>query len=260
VNDLLASVPEFLGRIVDAHAKGDIGAAASASAELARVLGQLRAQNLLRDDLVRRDNPVIFDVGANVGHFTESYLQLFDGATVHAFEPHPEAFRRLAERFQGSQRVFLNNCGVGDRQGQLLFNISSDMGSSSFLAFSPDSPYVRGIGVSTVEALEVPVVTIDSYCQAKGIEHIDFMKLDVQGFERKVLEGSAEMLARHAIGAIQVEIVFRNFYKESLSFLDIEQCLQAHGYTLRCIYDIYPSEGAQIFQCDAIYAHSSGLT
>ncbi len=237
-------------------AESNTEAAISTAIELARLAGQIRAQDLLRTELAHTSNTMIFDVGANVGSASVKYRQMFPGATIHAFEPHPQAFAQLRQAFSNDSNVFVNNCGVGDRPGQLRFNMSSDIGSSSFLEISPTSPYIRGIGLSMVGAKEVEVTTIDSYCQSHGIGHIDFLKLDVQGFERKVLEGATGMLARHAIGAIQTEIVFRDFYKSSSSFFEIEQCLQAHGYTLRCIYDIYPAEGAQIFQCDAIYTYS----
>ena len=181
---------------------------------------------------------------------------MFPSATIHAFEPHPSAFAELRQKFFGDIKVVGNNCGVADRSGTLQFNMANQTGSSSFLGFSSDSPYMAGIGVSSVETREVPVISIDEYCRTRDIKHIDFLKIDVQGFEQKVLEGASEMLARHAIGTIQTEIIFRNFYQQPSSFFLIEQCLQAYGYTLRCIFDIYPAEGAPIFQCDAIYTYS----
>ncbi|MFA6442704.1 MAG: FkbM family methyltransferase [Sterolibacterium sp.] len=246
---------EPLAKLIGCIQTGNADQVISAALEVARESGRMRAQDLLQTGLVRRSDAMIFDVGANIGSSSVTYRQMFPDATIHAFEPHPQVFDRLRQQFVDDRKVIVNNCGVADRSGSLQFNLANDLGSSSFLAISPTSPYVRGIGLSTVETREVAVTSIDEYCRAQGIGHIDFMKLDVQGFERKVLDGASGMLARHAIGAIQTEIVFRDFYTESSSFFEIEECLHAHGYTLRCIYDIYPAEGAQIFQCDAIYAY-----
>ena len=77
--------------------------------------------------------PVIFDVGANEGITTRKFLSSFPSANVHAFEPHPALFAKLADAFPGSQSVVLNNCGLGNACGTLRFNQSSDLGSSSFL-------------------------------------------------------------------------------------------------------------------------------
>lgn len=237
-------------------ASGNIESTINAAVQLSRLTGRMRAINLVKTELIPDVDAVIFDVGANNGSSSEEYRQMFPNATIHSFEPHPAVFEELRQKFFGDIKVIGNNCGVADRSGTLRFNMANQSGSSSFLNISPDSPYIRGIGVAEEESREVPVISVDDYCNARGIKHIDFLKIDVQGFEHKVLEGASGMLARHAIGAIQTEIIFRDFYTQPSSFFAIEQCLQAYGYTLRCIFDIYPAEGSPIFQCDAIYTYS----
>jgi len=242
-----------LNNLIRQCTTGDAQAIVTASSDLSRALGQMRANDLISSTLVGRNNPIIFDVGANEGVLTELYRQQFPTAIIHAFEPHPQAYKILQDKFVNDPNIFTNNFGIADAPDILLFNLANQSGSSSFLPFSDDSPYVRGTGVSTVDSMKIDVTCIDSYCEKNNIDHIDFMKLDVQGFEPKVILGASNMLARKSINAIQTEIVFRDFYKSASSFLDIEQHLIMHGFTLRCIYDIYPAEGAQIFQCDAIY-------
>jgi FkbM family methyltransferase len=222
--------------------------------KVAREIGKLSADNLISMQLVTRQQPILFDIGANTGTMTEAYLEMFPSGIVHAFEPHPQAFAELKQKFKDNPRVRLNNLGVSSERGTLKFNLSSDVGSSSFLAYSQDSPYVRGIGVSTVESVDVETISVDDYCFENKIDYIDFIKLDVQGFEDKVLCGSSKMLSRRSIGAVQTEIVFRDFYNEASSFYKIERILCENGFELKSIFDIYPSEGAQIFQCDAIYS------
>jgi FkbM family methyltransferase len=234
--------------------RNDVNAIIATVMKVAREVGKLSADNLISTQLVTRAQPTIFDIGANTGTMTEAYLQMFPGASIHAFEPHPEAFAELKRKFEDNPKVRLNNLGVAGERGSLQFNLSSDVGSSSFLNYSQDSPYVRGIGVSTVRSLEIKTTSIDDYCIEHSIGHIDFIKLDVQGFEDRVLSGATGMLSRRAVGAIQTEIVFRDFYDQASSFHKIEQVLHDYGYVLRAIFDIYPSEGAQIFQCDAIYS------
>jgi len=226
----------------------------NASDALARELGKIRATNLLFDELISSKSPVIFDIGANVGLLTKSYRNKYPTAIIHAFEPHPEAFKSLCERFANDPLVITNNCGVADKSGVLQFNIANQSESSSFVSFSNDSPYVKGIGLNTLDTINVSVTSIDNYCKEKNILHIDFMKLDVQGYESKVLQGAEIMLSNKSIYTIQTEIVLRNFYETSSSFYEIEACLVPYGFTLRSIFDIYPGAGAQIFQTDAIYS------
>ena len=247
---------EKYNELVNQCSAGNIESTINAAIQLTRLVGRMGAQNMLQSELIPSGDIVIFDVGANNGSSSEEFRRLFPNATIHAFEPHPDAFAELRQKFFGDIKVIGNNCGVADCPGTLHFNITNQSGSSSFLNISQDSLYIRGIGVSAVETREVAVTSVDDYCRARNIQHIDFLKIDVQGFEPKVLEGAAEMLARHAIGAIQTEIIFRDFYQQPASFFAIEKCLQAYGYTLRSIFDIYPAEGSQIFQCDAIYTYS----
>jgi len=245
---------ESLNNLQRQCATGDAQAIITAAAEFSRAMGAMRAIELLSNALTHHENAVIFDVGANEGFMSETYRQLFPTAIIHAFEPHPQAFAQLQRKFSIDANVIINNLGVADLPGQLQFNLANQSASSSFIPFSDQSPYVPGTGLNTVESLEVAVTSIDNYCIENDINYIDYIKLDVQGFESKVLAGAANMLNRNSIGIIQTEIIFRDFYQSAASFFDIEQHLIKHGFTLRCIYDIYPAEGAQIFQCDAIYS------
>ena len=247
------SVETFLGLIAVLVTAGRSAEAAMLTSEADRLAGQLRLRGLLHDQLVTRPSPVIFDVGANQGSSSRQYLSMFPSATIHAFEPHPEAFATLKERLGEMPNVILNPCAQSDACGRQVFHLSSDQGSSSFLDFDAASPYVNNLHLETRSSVEVDVLTIDSYCRDKGVEYIDFMKLDVQGVEPKVLDGAAAMLERKAIGTIQVEIIFRNFYDQPASFYEIEKRLIPRGYRLKSIFDVFPGQGAPLFQLDAVY-------
>ena len=106
--------------------------------KVAREIGKLSADNLISMQLVTRQQPILFDIGANTGTMTEAYLEMFPSGIVHAFEPHPQAFAELKQKFKDNPRVRLNNLGVSSERGTLKFNLSSDVGSSSVLAYSQD--------------------------------------------------------------------------------------------------------------------------
>ena len=60
-----------------------------------RVSGEEHLIKKILPKLLDRDHPVIFDVGANMGNFTNLILQRFPNAQIHAFEPHPNNYSRL---------------------------------------------------------------------------------------------------------------------------------------------------------------------
>ena len=72
---------------------------------------------------------------------------------------------------------------------------------------------VLEVEVSDTE--RVRVRTLDSFCAAKGIEHIDFLKLDVEGHEVAVLRGAQTTLDRGAISMIQFELGPANIYSRT---------------------------------------------
>ncbi len=247
------SLAEQLGLIAVLVAGGRFDEALLLTEGVSQISGRHRIRSFLADQLVRRPDPIILDVGANVGSSSKQFRATFPQAVIHAFEPHPGVFAKLKTSLENAPGIVLNPCALGDACGRLAFNLSSDRGSSSFLKFDPASPYLGALHLETEASVEVEVKTVDSYCREWGIEHIDFLKLDVQGFEPQVLDGAAEMLARQAIGTIQAEIIFRSFYDYPASFFEIERRLRPHGYRLISIFDIYPGQGARLFQVDAVY-------
>src|SRR5438067_793997 len=144
--------------------------------------------------------PVIFDVGANRGQSIERFRRAFPGAAIHAFEPGRGTFAELQRRCGNLPGVYLNNVALGARPEQRTFLHNSRDDMSSFL-----EPSVDAWGEITAR-YPVEVITIDDYCAAQGIERIDILKSDTQGFDLAVLQGAQRMLARRAVRLIFMEI------------------------------------------------------
>jgi FkbM family methyltransferase len=195
-------------------------------------------------------DPVLFDVGAHEGSTIDLLLEMFPQSAIHAFEPDPGHFAKLSERCAAASRVTPHQVGVGSTSGRLEFHsnlFGSNGGVGSFLALDPRS------GAQTVASHVVDVVTIDAFCRDNAIDHIDFLKLDVQGFEREVLLGAQRMLGERSIRTLQVEIIFFPFYERQLSFYDIESLLIPGGYRLFTVDNFFTTPDRQLFQLDAFY-------
>ena len=145
--------------------------------------------------------PVIFDVGANHGQFATLARNALPDARILSFEPNPASFKLLgaaADRLN----IEIFNVGCGSEPGQMILFDSSATDASGLATFVPGVFERQGI-----EPVGIPaeVVTLDQFCADHGIEHINLLKIDVEGFERSVLEGAQRMLTAGRIDAVQLE-------------------------------------------------------
>lgn len=79
--------------------------------------------------------------------------------------------------------------------------------------------------------VEIETTTLDTFCQAEGIDSIDFLQIDVQGADLDVLQGSSEILNRGVLG-IQIEVEFSPLYLNQPLFADVDTYLRKNGLKL----------------------------
>ncbi len=161
---------------------------------------------------------VVFDVGANKGDYTDMWLRLSEGkkVSVYAFEPSIKLFKHLSQRFEGKS-VNVHNLALGDKVGEFTLFAESE-GSGLGSLYERDLKHA-GVTLSLKE--KVKATTLDIFCQNNNLKQIDFLKLDVEGYELNVLKGSKEKLAKGEINFIQFEfggtdidarVYFKDFY------------------------------------------------
>jgi FkbM family methyltransferase len=125
--------------------------------------------------LFLKPGDLVFDVGANIGEFTEVFLSI--GAKVVAFEPQPKCAGEL--RARGTRNLAVVEQAVGDQCGIAHLHLKQADVEASML---PDWQGGPNLG-----AIAVPMTTLD-----QAIVRYDkpvFIKIDVEGFEAEVLKG-----------------------------------------------------------------------
>jgi FkbM family methyltransferase len=150
----------------------------------------------MRDNV--KDGMTVFDVGCNVGAYTLLASSLVGiRGKVYAFEPNPIVYQRLAKTITENDitNVVLVNCGIGDRRGELTLYPNTQPGNASSTMVADGQSH----------GFTVPLETIDNIIAAHNVTKIDYMKVDVDGFEPNVLKGAAQALAKKNIRFIQSE-------------------------------------------------------
>jgi FkbM family methyltransferase len=151
------------------------------------------------------------DIGANVGNYTCELLRATNSKVI-SFEPLPGAFRSMQEQVREfSDRVILENKGVGAANEDLVIHFSPNALSQA--SFSEE---VKNVSyVSNEEQALVPVVTLDSYCQEHQISEIDFIKIDTEGYEAEVFKGAERVLHEIKPKFIQIEFNWHQLFRNT---------------------------------------------
>jgi FkbM family methyltransferase len=129
---------------------------------------------------------VFIDVGANVGSWSH-YVLAHSSAKGFLYEPSLQCFAALKDRFRNSN-IEIRNVAVSDSPGFSLFAEEENFGETSSLAASRKSG-------DTTRTRSVPVVTLDQDFASTDLP-IDFLKIDSEGYDLKVLKGAAALLSR----------------------------------------------------------------
>ncbi len=188
------------------------------------------------------DFHVVFDIGANKGDWTREALKINPKLDIFAFEPDP-AMRAIFEANKFSKNVRCENQGLGaKKERRILYLHKESPGMNSFVkrALFKDSELAPE---------EVAVTTLDAYCAENHIGKIDFMKIDVEGFELDVLRGARAMIHEKRISIIQFE--YGGTYLDSHSSLkEVFDFFKESGYSFR---KLLPRKTLQIAEYSPLF-------
>ncbi len=145
---------------------------------------------------------IVFDVGANQGEWAKLVLKYHPDIELHCFEISMPTYQKLSSQ-NFPKNVRLNNFGVSSRNGEAtLFVFAEGADTNSLYKRSG----LEHWGVKPQEKEEVVSLrALDDYCLEKNIRNVDFLKIDVEGHELEVLQGSSLMLRQGRIAIIQFE-------------------------------------------------------
>jgi FkbM family methyltransferase len=177
--------------------------------------------------LIRPDD-ICFDIGGNTGLYTMLMANRARNGEVHSFEPVPLNRHLLAAgvHLNGFTNVVVNECAVGDQNGEMGFSEASDGAYSSLV------PVGRKQERTT---LKVSVRTLDSYVSEENVPHVDVMKVDVEGAEPLVLKGGSALFASKATQprVVMLELLDINLSTYGVTVQDIVAQMEAYGYTAK---------------------------
>ena len=193
----------------------------------------------------------ILDIGANTGQFASSIHQIFPDATIYSFEPLQDCYEQLVANFSNVPRFKAFNLALGDIPGEVEMYRNEYSVSSSLLAMKElhkeSFPFTRDEQVQKVN-----VARLDDLANDLELHRPMLIKLDVQGFEDKVISEGINTISKADI--IIIELSVEHLYENQPLFDSIYRKLFDLGFQYKGNYDQLhnPNNGA-VLQMDGIF-------
>jgi len=188
-------------------------------------------ENLFKIFKTNIGRKIVFDIGANIGDYSSMLLenlQKYDiDMELHLFEPTKSCFETLSKKFSSNNNIVLNNFGVSDSNAiTKIFYDKERSGLASLYQRNLDS-----YNLQLNQSEKIQLRRIDEYIKEKNIEHIDFIKIDIEGHELKAFDGFGNYLNSDFINYIQFEYGGANLDSHS-SLMEIYKFFGGRGFSV----------------------------
>lgn len=197
----------------------------------------------------------IIDVGANTGQFAKYILKFFPEACIYSFEPLPQHFeelKRWAELY-GNGKIIPFNLALGEKEGAIEMLMHTEHSFSSSLLKTTELckeiyPFTKSQTI-----VNVNMIILDK--MAEGItmplESEILIKLDVQGYEDRVIRGGKEIFSKAKVCILEVNL--DHLYEGQPSFYQLSSLLDGLGFQYAGnLNQVYADDGHMIF-IDAVF-------
>ena len=191
-----------------------------------------------------RQAAIVFDVGANIGSTALFFASKNPRAQIFSFEPHPDTYQKARTNIQlnAFDKIHLFKQGLGDVKGskKLYQVIENNPGMNRIMPGDYAYPFTW-----------VEIITLDDFCREHGLSHIDFLKIDVEGFEYCVLTGGKNIISQsHPV--IYLELYDHGLKKNGYSASALISLLLQMGYNrITNAYTLSPvNENTDLTDCD----------
>jgi FkbM family methyltransferase len=172
--------------------------------------------------------PVIIEAGAHIGVDTLKLNQRWPKAKIYAFEPVPDIFKQLKAKTKSVKNIFCYPFAVGQKETTMQIYVSSGESDGSSSLLKPKEHLSLHPEVAFEKTTRVKVTTIDKWAQQNSITQVDFLWLDLQGYELAALKGAAEML--QSVKAIHTEVNLVEVYRGAPLYGELKQWLEKKGF------------------------------
>lgn len=183
------------------------------------------------EDDTNEPKAIVFDIGHNTGDFTKTVFSVLnEKISVYAFEPNPY----IESEYRNHENVKICSVALSENESEGTLFVPTKIKeekSSSHLSSLFNRPIFNELDNTYVQEVKVKITNLDSFCSLNNVEHIDYLKIDTEGYELEVFKGAKELLKNKKITCGQFEI--GSIFEEKGNYLvsDIINFLTQYGYS-----------------------------
>jgi FkbM family methyltransferase len=199
----------------------------------------------------------VMDIGANTGQFVWYMSKLLPNARFYSFEPLKDCYEQLLKKMRGVSNFRAFQFALGDKSGKSQVYHNDFSPSSSLLPMEElhkeAFPCTKNARIEEIE-----IRCLDEIAQELDIEDNLLIKIDVQGFEDKVILGGEKLISRASI--LIIETSFQSLYKGQPLFGTIYNMLRQRGFAyVGSENPIRNPKDGSILQCDSLFRREKDL-
>jgi FkbM family methyltransferase len=173
---------------------------------------------------------VIFDVGAHLGETCTVLREHYPPAEIWAFEPIPKTYRELEEIAGDLPRIHLLNHALGAVDGSAQMEARGTSGNNHVIGEDEEPKRVK----------DVPIARGDTFCGERGIDQINYLKIDTEGHDLQVLRGFQKMLSDFKVDLVEVEAGMNSKNNKHVPLEHFKGYLEPMGYYIFRLYEQAP--------------------
>jgi FkbM family methyltransferase len=197
----------------------------------------------------------VIDIGANEGQFSVAASHLLPDALLYPVEPDPDTAARLRANLPpaAAERVLVT--AVGERSGSVQFQVNADSQVSSVLPLGEGRR--QAFPEATVQrTVTLPMDTLDALFRDRPLPGPVLLKVDVQGYEDRVIEGGAALL--RGIRWVVLEMSFARLYDGEKDFMAMVELMRRHGFRFVRPLDFHTSgRTGAIIEMDGLFENEA---
>lgn len=201
---------------------------------------KLKIKNFLKKK--RKKFNILFDIGAHHGESIIFFLKNFKVNRIYSFEPSPDNFKILAKKSLFLKKKFINtkiiteNVALSNVSGTNILKQFLDSSSSTLNKINSSSLYYKKKNKilyskhekNFFKKINVKIITLQNYLKTKKINRIDFLKIDTEGHEYKVILGLKKYISK--VSLILFEHHYDNMIIKDYNFSKINNYLIKNNF------------------------------